>query len=65
MATIILVKRIEKWLMSFRPNFEFRRTNYKHTDDFDIWKWSKQAFSFTGYLLGWTGFQETTKAYYH
>ena len=28
----------------------------KHTDDFDIWKWSKQAFGTTGYLLGWTGF---------
>jgi hypothetical protein len=28
----------------------------KHTDDFDIWNWSKQAFGFTGQLLGWTGF---------
>jgi hypothetical protein len=28
----------------------------KHTDDFDIWKWSKQAFGTIGYLLGWTGF---------
>ncbi|MBZ4035073.1 nuclear transport factor 2 family protein [Flavobacterium sp. 17A] len=28
----------------------------KHTDNFDIWKWSKQAFGITGYLLGWTGF---------
>jgi hypothetical protein len=28
----------------------------KHTDDFDIWKWSKQAFGIKGYLLGWTGF---------
>jgi hypothetical protein len=28
----------------------------KHTDDFDIWKWSKQAFGITGYLFGWTGF---------
>lgn len=28
----------------------------KHTDYFDIWKWSKQAFGITGYLLGWTGF---------
>jgi ketosteroid isomerase-like protein len=28
----------------------------KHTDDFDIWKWSKQAIGITGYLLGWTGF---------
>ncbi|WP_269235860.1 nuclear transport factor 2 family protein [Flavobacterium flavigenum] len=28
----------------------------KHTDNFDVWKWSKQAFGITGYLLGWTGF---------
>jgi hypothetical protein len=31
----------------------------KHTDDFDIWKWSKQAFGIKGYLLGWTGFFQT------
>lgn len=28
----------------------------KHTDSFDVWKWSKQAFGITGLLLGWTGF---------
>lgn len=28
----------------------------KHTDNFDVWKWSKQAFGITGFLLGWTGF---------
>jgi hypothetical protein len=28
----------------------------KHTDSFDVWKWSKQAFGFKGLLLGWTGF---------
>ena len=28
----------------------------KHTDEFDIWKWSKQALGLSGYLLGWTGF---------
>jgi hypothetical protein len=31
----------------------------KHTDDFDIWKWSEQAFGIKGYLLGWTGFFHT------
>lgn len=30
----------------------------KHTDDFDIWKWSKQALGLSGYLLGWTGFMQ-------
>jgi len=28
----------------------------KHTDHFDIWKWSKQALGIKGILLGWTGF---------
>lgn len=28
----------------------------KHTDDFDIWKWSKQALGIPGVLLGWTGY---------
>ena len=28
----------------------------KHTDNFDVWKWSKQAFGIKGLLLGWTGF---------
>lgn len=30
----------------------------KHTDDFNIWKWSKQALGLSGYLLGWTGFMQ-------
>ena len=29
---------------------------FKQTDNFDIWKWSKQAFGLTGYLFGWTGY---------
>ncbi len=27
----------------------------KHTDDFDIWKWAKQALGVRGILFGWTG----------
>jgi hypothetical protein len=30
----------------------------RHTDDFDIWKWSKQALGLTGFLFGWTGFMQ-------
>jgi ketosteroid isomerase-like protein len=30
----------------------------KHTDDYDIWKWSKQALGLTGYLFGWTGYMQ-------
>lgn len=28
----------------------------RHTDYFDIWKWSRQALGLKGLLLGWTGF---------
>ena len=28
----------------------------KHTDSFDIYKWTKQALGIKGYLLGWTAF---------
>ena len=28
----------------------------KHTDNFDIWKWSKQALGIKGFLFGWTGY---------
>jgi ketosteroid isomerase-like protein len=30
----------------------------KQTDDFDIWKWSKQALGIKGLLFGWTGFMQ-------
>ena len=30
----------------------------KQSDDFDLWKWSQQAFGFSGMLLGWTGFMQ-------
>lgn len=30
----------------------------KHTDDFDIWKWAKQALGWKGRLFGWTGFMQ-------
>ena len=30
----------------------------RHTDNFDIWKWAKQALGFKGLLFGWTGFMQ-------
>lgn len=30
----------------------------RHTDHFDLWKWSRQALGVTGFLLGWTGFMQ-------
>lgn len=31
---------------------------FKQTDDFDLWKWSKQALGIKGLLFGWTGFMQ-------
>ena len=31
---------------------------YKQIDEFDFWKWSKQAFGISGILLGWTGYMQ-------
>ena len=42
-----------------RAQFQFKDgLIIKHTDEFDVWKWSKQALGFKGYLLGWTGYME-------
>jgi hypothetical protein len=37
----------------------------KHTDDFDIWKWSKQALGIPGHLLGWTTVVKENTAILH
>ena len=35
--------------------FEFRDGKIiRHIDDFDLWKWSRQALGWTGILLGWS-----------
>lgn len=40
-------------------NFHFKDgLIIKHTDHFDIWKWSQQALGISGLLLGWTGFMQ-------
>jgi hypothetical protein len=39
--------------------FEFKDCKIiKHTDNFDIYKWTKQALGLKGYLLGWTFFMQ-------
>jgi ketosteroid isomerase-like protein len=36
-------------------SFEFRDGKIvRHVDDFDFWRWSRQALGVTGTLLGWT-----------
>ncbi|MCF6214487.1 MAG: nuclear transport factor 2 family protein [Flavobacteriaceae bacterium] len=37
--------------------FEFKDGKIiKHTDRFNLYSWSQQAFGFTGYMMGWTSF---------
>lgn len=39
--------------------FEFKDGKIiKHTDDFDLWKWSQQALGVSGYALGWSSFMK-------
>lgn len=48
-----------KVINSVYAQFQFKEgLIIKHTDDFDIWKWAKQAFGLKGILLGWTGFMQ-------
>jgi hypothetical protein len=28
----------------------------EHTDDFDLWKWSRQALGLPGWLIGWSAY---------
>lgn len=44
---------------SIHARFQFQNgLIIKHTDNFDLWKWSRQAFGWKGFLLGWTGFMQ-------
>ncbi len=39
--------------------FDFRDDKIiRHNDNFDIWKWSKQALGLPGVLLGWSSFMQ-------
>lgn len=56
-ATYNLGKSNRKVVNVIRAEFRFKDgLIIKHTDDFDIWKWSKQALGITGFLFGWTGY---------
>ena len=57
-----------KVINEIAATFEFEDGKIsKHTDHFDLWKWSKQALGLSGYLLGWSSFfqkkmQQKTKS---
>ena len=56
-ATYNFSKTNRKVINVIKSEFHFQDgLIIKHTDNFDIWKWSKQAFGILGYLFGWTGY---------
>lgn len=56
-ATYNFSKTNRKVVNIIQASFVFKEgLIIKHTDEFDIWKWSKQALGLSGVLLGWTGF---------
>jgi hypothetical protein len=58
-ATYNFTKTNRKVVNSIYAQFQFKDgLIIKHTDDFDIWKWAKQALGLKGFLLGWTGFMQ-------
>lgn len=56
-ATYLFSKTNKMVINTIYAQFQFRDgLIIKHIDQFDLYKWSKQAFGITGFLLGWTGF---------
>tara|TARA_R110000868_G_scaffold34477_4_gene124611 strand:- start:267 stop:734 length:468 start_codon:yes stop_codon:yes gene_type:complete len=58
-ATYTFSKTGRKVVNEIHSQFQFKDgLIIKQTDSFDIWKWSKQAFGFRGFLFGWTGYMQ-------
>ncbi len=58
-ATYLFSQTNRKVVNRIYATFEFKNgLIIKHTDQFDLWNWSRQAFGFKGLLLGWTTFMQ-------
>jgi SnoaL-like domain len=58
-ATYIFSQTNRKVVNKIDATFEFKDgLIIKHTDHFNLYKWSKQALGFKGFLLGWTNFMK-------
>jgi len=54
-ATYTFSRRGRRIVNKIRAHFRFRDQKIiEHTDDFDLWKWSRQALGVTGWVLGWS-----------
>lgn len=48
-----------KVINEISAQFEFKDGKIiKHTDKFNLWKWTQQALGLPGYLLGWSPFMK-------
>jgi len=58
-ATYVFSKTGRPVVNKIAARFEFRDGKItRHTDHFDLWKWSSQALGLPGYLLGWSSFMK-------
>jgi ketosteroid isomerase-like protein len=58
-AEYVFAQTGRKVINIISAQFEFRDGKIiRHTDTFNMWKWSRQALGFSGLLLGWTGFMQ-------
>ena len=56
-ATYTFSKTGRKVINSIKAHMRLQNGKIiEHTDQFDIWKWSRQALGFAGALLGWSGY---------
>ena len=54
-ATYTFSRSGRRVVNKIRAHFRFRDQKIiEHTDDFDLWKWSRQALGITGWVLGWS-----------
>ncbi len=58
-ATYDFSQTNRKVINFIQAKFEFKDgLIIKHTDTFNLWKWSGMALGWKGYLLGWTPFMQ-------
>ena len=58
-ATYLFSQTNRNVVNNIEAKFEFKDgLILKHNDHFDIYKWSKQALGWKGFLLGWTSFMQ-------
>ncbi len=56
-ADYIFTKTGRRVINKIAAHFEFQNGKIiRHTDQFNIWKWSQQTLGITGKLFGWTPF---------